>query len=100
MPCLPVASPQGGAPLVARYGGTKHGSFATENEVHRPAAADVESGSAEVIKDGGVRATRLFEGIYQDSESLRLQFPGRQDALLVSRLGQRRDRRSQPGGIE
>ena len=41
-------------------------SLLAQNQVYRPAAADVRAGAAEVAEDVGVGASRILQGARQD----------------------------------
>src|SRR6266542_5177160 len=75
-------------------------SLLAEDEVDRPAAADVRPRPAQVCEDIGVRSTGLFQRVGQNGEESRIQRTLRQRTLLVRCLGQMNDRRRQPGGID
>jgi hypothetical protein len=59
-----------------------------QGEINGPAAADVGSWAAEVVKDGLVGAGGFFQCIGQDSEAGEVQFTGWQEAFFVGRPGE------------
>src|SRR5262249_25017933 len=65
----------------------------------RPAPSDVRPAAAEVSDDGGI-GPRLFEGIREDSEALRVEGAGGELPFFVGGFGQGDDGGAAPGGGE
>jgi hypothetical protein len=70
-----------------------------ESGVHRPASANVGSGTTQVFQQVGVAATSLFQGIRKDGEAGRFEFARRKRTLFIGSGGEGGHGRGQPAGI-
>jgi hypothetical protein len=64
------------------------------------ASTNVRSWPAQVPENIGLRAAGLFQGVSEDSESLRFERACGQTALLVNRLGESQHSGRPPSGDE
>ena len=58
-----------------------------EDQIERPAAADVRPRPAEMAQEVGIRAAGFFEGVGKDSEACGVKLTGRQGTLFVCGCG-------------
>ena len=70
-----------------------------QKEVHCPAAASVRAGATQVVEDGVVGATGLFQGVGQDGEAVEAEVTRWKDAIVVSGMSKRAYRRPALGAI-
>src|SRR5262245_8671262 len=75
-------------------------SILSEQQVERPAAAHVGTGTAKVLEDVGVVAAGVFQRIGKDRKAVRFELSCRQRPLLVSGLGQRQHAGCSPKEID
>src|SRR6266550_1223343 len=70
-------------------------STSAQNQVENEASPNMRLGSSTMSEDRGVSATNIFEGIGQDSESIRVKSASGQEAFLIGSLSHTKDGRCQ-----